>query len=135
MSAARMSNCPDRNGTPPKLGLVYIRPSGDCLAVETTSARVSAGKSRLATNTRGARDNRLMPVKSLTASYGIFGRRAAVVNRKLPTDRIVYPSAGALAAASAPMTPPAPGLFSTTTGCPRRSAQRIGDDPNEYVAR
>ena len=33
----------------------------------------------------------------------------------------VYPSGAALAAASAPIVPPAPALFSTTTTCPRRS--------------
>ena len=40
----------------------------------------------------------------------------------LATIIIVWPSAGALATASAPMLPPAPGLFSITTGWPSERA-------------
>src|SRR2546421_8012947 len=52
----------------------------------------------------------------------------------------VWPSAALLATKSAPMLPPAPGLFSTTTGCPRaccsfgaiRRAERSTGPPGAY---
>src|SRR3954468_11282121 len=65
---------------------------------------------------------RVIGAKSFWASYGIFAYRlgltACVDNAPITT---VYPSAGDFATKSAPMFPPAPGLFSTTTLCPQRS--------------
>ncbi len=45
----------------------------------------------------------------------------------------VAPSGAALATASVPMLPPAPGLFSTTKREPGARLQVVGDDPPDQV--
>jgi len=61
----------------------------------------------------------VMGVKSVSVLYGILGLIAgfAAVVDTVAMPRM-YPSAGARASSVAPITPPPPALFSTTTLCP-----------------
>ena len=83
-----------------------------------------AAVSGLMTSTLGTRATPVIGVKSRIGSYGIFaysqGLMACVATAPIT---IVVPSGAALAAASAPMLPPAPGRFSTMT-TPRLSLTR-----------
>ena len=45
----------------------------------------------------------------------------------------VWPSGAARAAAWCAMMPDAPGMFSTTTGCPRRARDAVGQQPRHHV--
>src|SRR6185295_19379819 len=56
--------------------------------------------------------------KSFSASYGMLRYSHGEMTCGVPVKRMLYPSGGDFATESAPMVPPAPGLFSTNTCLP-----------------
>src|SRR3989441_8567850 len=56
--------------------------------------------------------------KSLTGSYGSLAKKDGLTVWPLAVSSTVYPSGACLATYSVAMLPPAPGRFSTMTGCP-----------------
>ena len=56
--------------------------------------------------------------KSLTGSYGSLAKKDGLTVWPLAVSSRVYPSGAYLATYSVAMLPPAPGRFSTMTGCP-----------------
>src|SRR6476659_2067535 len=103
---------PDTNESLPGLALVQAM----------NSLTLFTGALALTTSTFGVIAIRVIGAKSFAASYGIvlykLGLTACVDSAP---SRIVYPSGADLATKSAPMLPPAPGLFSTTTDWPHNS--------------
>jgi hypothetical protein len=59
-----------------------------------------------------------MTAKSLIASYGSFGRSAALAMCEALVCMSVWPSGALRATASVPIVPPDPGRFSTITEAP-----------------
>src|SRR5882757_8640477 len=70
------------------------------------------------TSTSGTLPSGVTPAKSFTTSNVTFGCTAGAMVSALEWTRMVYPSGSALATAEAPMVPPPPVRFSTTTVCP-----------------
>jgi hypothetical protein len=82
------------------------------------------GESCFTTTTNGYVSTSDIHAKSRTGSYGRFFVTAeCAVNAPL-MKRSVWPSGVALVTKFAPISPPAPGRFSTTTFCPSFSARR-----------
>src|SRR4249920_2054292 len=106
---------PDPNDSLPGLALVQAM----------NSLPLFTGALALTTSTLGVIAMSVIGAKSFAASYGIvlyrLGLTACVDSAP---SRIVYPSGADLATKSAPMFPPAPGLFSTTTDWPHASVSR-----------
>ena len=68
----------------------------------------------------GSEASSVIGEKSFSGSYGsLLYRLALMACELIVPPQTVYPSAGARAHSAAPMDPAWPGLFSTTTGCPR----------------
>ncbi|MCY1383169.1 hypothetical protein D9M68_801740 [compost metagenome] len=59
-----------------------------------------------------------MPEKSLSVSYGILSLTAGMTTYDEDTNSMVFLSTGSFSVRWAPTSPPAPGLFSTTTAWP-----------------
>ena len=78
-----------------------------------------AGKRGFTTSASGVAPTTVMTVKSSMAWKGIFLKIAGLITWLFETKPSVCPSGAALAMAEAPMTPPAPGRFSITTGWPK----------------
>src|SRR5262249_5070767 len=71
--------------------------------------------------TRCCTDTWLTAARSFTVSYGMFARRLGLMTCAVTTTPRVWPSGADFATRSVPTTVPAPGRFSTTTGCPHTS--------------
>jgi hypothetical protein len=88
----------------------------------TNSFTFFAGTSALTASTLGCDVVITTGTRSLAGSYGVRvymnGANAMGPLKPMP---IVWPSGWALATVSMPSMPPAPALFSTTTGWPQRS--------------
>src|SRR5688572_30774504 len=83
------------------------------------SGRLLIGESAAVAITNGYVVTVVIHAKSRTASNGSFAIIAAAVEWPAVARSSVWPSGAAFATRSEPITPPAPGLFSTTTGWPR----------------
>src|SRR6218665_1208342 len=95
---------------------------GAALAWATMSASVLPGMSLRTTSSSPMSATRPIVVKLRTGSYGSRERMTGLsVSVVLEPRSRVYPSGAALATADAATTVLAPGLFSTTIGCPRCS--------------
>jgi hypothetical protein len=86
---------------------------------------VCAGTEGCTTSSASASATSATGAKSATGSYGSFASRLTLTAwvPTLPITR-VWPSGADFATASAPMLPPAPVRFSTTTGWPQASVRR-----------
>ena len=84
------------------------------------SAKVLILESAPITNTFGIIAIREIGVKSLRKSYGSDLYNEILATKLLGAINSVYPSGADCAATLAPMLPPAPARFSTTTCCPSR---------------
>ena len=71
--------------------------------------------------TRCCTDTWLTAARSFSVSYGMFWRRLGLMTWAVTTTPSVWPSAADFATKSVPTTVPAPGRFSTSTGCPHTS--------------
>ena len=100
------------------------RPPGFARAAATSSASAAWPEAGLTTSTSGTRTTSERCARSRYTSKGMrCGRAGAMDKAPGPVKARVWPSEAAFAAASVPMTPPAPVRLSTTTGWPSCAAK------------
>lgn len=94
---------------------------GWALAIATSSATVLAGNDGVTTSSSGTVTSSETGAKSSGVRNGIFAIRDGLTACANAPISSVWPSGEALATASSPMVPPAPGLLSMTTVWPSAS--------------